>query len=71
MEPVLGCQTYFSTVVLKFTFSITFVDGVYGMHNTAVQGELGGMEWRCKHRQGSQGQAPWAPLPAEKAGSGR
>lgn len=42
MEPVLGCQTHLSTVVLKFTVSITCVDGVFGeMHNTAAKGELG------------------------------
>lgn len=59
MEPVLGCQRSLSTVVLKFTVSINCVDGVYGeMHNTAVKGEQGDMEWGCKHGQGSQGQAP-------------
>lgn len=55
----LGSQTHLSTVVLKFTVSITCVDGVYGeMHNTAVKGEPAGVEWGCKQGQGSQGQAP-------------
>lgn len=57
MAPVLGC--HLSTVVLKFTVFITCVDGAYGeMHNTAVKGELAGVEWGCQHGQGSQGQAP-------------
>lgn len=58
MEPVLGCQTHLSTVVLKFTVSITYFDGVYGdMHSAAAKGEPGGGEWGCKHQQGRQGQA--------------
>lgn len=54
VEPRLGYQTPLSTVVLKFTVSITCVDGVYGeMHNTAMKGEAAGVEGGCKHGQGS------------------